>query len=143
MLCLFRNSLIHPRLDPVAVALSWAATLYWLYFAFIEKALWAKIMQGEAIIVDLVFGFPLVLAFAIMIYASVYWSFKLLLVLFYPAGLIDKPNPYEFDDDQESSDNEESKYFEEQFGKDNLNSTDKADSNQAIDNSQKNDVNHR
>lgn len=90
MLCLFRNSQIHPRLDPAAVALSWAATLYWLYFAFIEKALLGKIQSGEAIIVDLVFGLPLVLAFAVMIYATIYWSLKLLLVLLWPAGLVDK-----------------------------------------------------
>ncbi len=143
MLCLFRNSLIHPRLDPVAVSLSWAATFYWLYFAFIEKALWSKIMQGEAIIVDLVFGFPLVLAFAIMIYASVYWSFKLLLVLFYPAGLIEKPN-YEFDQDLEEIDDD--LYGQGPFGEEYWETKENQESSKSAksdSNSQNDDVNHR
>ena len=88
MLCLFRNSHIHPRLDPVAIALSWAGTLFWLHFAFVEKDFWHKIQTGNALIIDLVFGLPLVFAFAVMVYASIYWSLKLLLVLFLPAGLV-------------------------------------------------------
>ncbi|WP_321276458.1 hypothetical protein [Thiomicrorhabdus indica] len=139
MLCLFRNSLIHPRLDPVAVALSWAATLYWLYFAFIEKALWSKILQGEAIIIDLVFGLPLVLAFAIMTYASVYWSFKLILVLLYPAGLTDKPSN-EIDDSYE---NESNQLMEKKLGEDYWHQKEEAQLVKPNNNSQKNDSNHR
>lgn len=97
MLCLFRNSQIHPKLDPVAVALSWAATLYWLYFAFIEKALLDKIQTGNALLIDLVFGFPLVIFFAIMVYATVYWAIKLLLVVLWPVALIEKPQSFETD----------------------------------------------
>lgn len=88
MLCLFRNSHIHPRLDPVALALSWAGTLFWLHFAFVEKDFWHKIQTGNTLIIDLVFGLPLVFAFAVMVYASIYWLLKLLLVLFLPAGLV-------------------------------------------------------
>ncbi|WP_130537356.1 hypothetical protein [Thiomicrorhabdus indica] len=139
MLCLFRNSLIHPRLDPVAVALSWAATLYWLYFAFIEKALWSKILQGEAIIIDLVFGLPLVLAFAIMTYASVYWSFKLILVLLYPAGLTDKPSN-EIDDSYE---NESNQLMEKKLGADYWHQKEDVQPVKPNNNSQKNDSNHR
>jgi len=139
MLCLFRNSLIHPRLDPVAVALSWAATLYWLYFAFIEKALWSKILQGEAIIIDLVFGLPLVLAFAIMTYASVYWSFKLILVLLYPAGLTDKPSN-EIDDSYE---NESNQLMEKKLGEDYWHHKEDVQPVKPNNNSQKNDSNHR
>lgn len=139
MLCLFRNSLIHPRLDPVAVALSWAATLYWLYFAFIEKALWSKILQGEAIIIDLVFGLPLVLAFAIMTYASVYWSFKLILVLLYPAGLTDKPSN-EIDDSYENASNQ---LMEKKLGEDYWHQKEDVQPVKPNNNSQKNDSNHR
>lgn len=91
MLCLFRNSNIHPRLDPAAIALSWIATLYWLHFAFIEKELFGKIQAGHALLIDLLFGLPLVLAFAVMIYATVYWLIKVILVLLWPAALVAKP----------------------------------------------------
>lgn len=101
MLCLFRNSHIHPRLDPAAIAISLAATLWWLYFAFIEKDLMSKISSGQALIVDLVFGLPLVLALAVMVYATVYWSLKLLLVLFFPKALVAKPEEiYELQEDE-------------------------------------------
>lgn len=110
MLCLFRNSIIHPKLDPVALALSWAAVVYWLYFAFIEKALWPKMMQGEALIVDLVFGVPIVLAFAVIIYATVYWFFKLILVAFLPAGLVAKASAVDHYEEDSENLPEESQY---------------------------------
>lgn len=115
MLCLFRNSIIHPKLDPVALALSWAALVYWLYFAFIEKALWPKIVQGEALIVDLVFGVPIVLAFAVIIYATVYWSFKLILVFFLPAGLVEKHTPHEAPDSSDTENLPEETEFGKQY----------------------------
>lgn len=88
MLCLFRNSKIHPRLDKYAILASLLSVFAWLYFAFIEKALWTKLVEGKALIVDLVFGLPLVLALAIVVYALVYWSLKILLIFLIPQAII-------------------------------------------------------
>ncbi|BBP45976.1 hypothetical protein THMIRHAS_13490 [Thiosulfatimonas sediminis] len=67
------------------IALSWLAVFFWLEFAFIEKALVDKVFAGHALIVDLVFGLPLVLALAIVIYAMVYWSIKAVCIFLFPA----------------------------------------------------------
>jgi len=106
MLCLFRNSLIHPRLDPAAIALSWIGTLYWLYFAFIEKALFDKITAGHALIVDLVFGLPLVFAVAIMIYATIYWGIKAVLATVFPMALVPKETGMIFEEDMGELENQ-------------------------------------
>ncbi|WP_238696212.1 hypothetical protein [Thiomicrorhabdus sediminis] len=44
----------------------------------------SKLFAGQALLVDLVVGIPLVLAMAVMVYASVYWSFKLLIIFLLP-----------------------------------------------------------
>jgi len=78
MLCLFRNTQIHTSLNRYAVLISLSAVVAWLYFTFVEKDLFNKLIEGKALIVDLVFGLPLVLALAIVVYATVYWVLKLL-----------------------------------------------------------------
>ena len=88
MLCLFRNSRIHPKLDKYAILASLMSVLAWLYFAFIEKALMDKLIEGKALIVDLVFGLPLVLALAVVVYATVYWTLKILLIYLLPQAII-------------------------------------------------------
>jgi hypothetical protein len=88
MLCLFRNSRIHPRLDRYAILASLISVFAWLYFAFIEKSLLTKLLEGKALIVDLVFGVPLVLALAIVVYALVYWTLKLIVILLLPQAII-------------------------------------------------------
>lgn len=88
MLCLFRNSKIHPRLDKYAILASWLSVFAWLYFAFIEKSLMNKLIEGKALIVDLVFGLPLVLALAIVVYALVYWTLKLIVIFLIPQAIV-------------------------------------------------------
>ncbi|QKI89146.1 hypothetical protein [Thiomicrorhabdus xiamenensis] len=88
MLCLFRNSRIHPKLNPWAILLSWIAVLFWLEFAFLEKELVEKIFAGHALIIDLLVGLPLVLAMAIMIYALVYWGIKVALIYLKPSWIV-------------------------------------------------------
>jgi len=88
MFCLFRNSKIHPRLDKYAILASLLSVFAWLYFAFVEKSLMSKLFEGKALIVDLVFGLPLVLAMAIVVYALVYWSLKLIVIFLIPQAII-------------------------------------------------------
>lgn len=88
MLCLFRNSKIHPRLDRYAILASWLSVFAWLYFAFIEKSLMGKLIEGKALIVDLVFGLPLVLALAVVVYAMVYWLLKIIVIFLLPQAIV-------------------------------------------------------
>ncbi len=88
MLCLFRNSRIHPRLDKYAILASLLSVFAWLYFAFIEKALMTKLIEGKALIVDLVFGIPLVLALAVVVYALVYWTLKIIVIFLIPQAIV-------------------------------------------------------
>ena len=88
MFCLFRNSKIHPKLDKYAILASLLSVFAWLYFAFVEKSLMSKLFEGKALIVDLVFGLPLVLAMAIVVYALVYWSLKLIVIFLLPQAII-------------------------------------------------------
>lgn len=87
MLQLFRQAHIQPHLNRYVVMLSLVATVGWLYFSFIEKALLAKLFEGQALIVDLVFGLPLVLMMAVIVYAICYWSCKLLIIWLWPQQL--------------------------------------------------------
>jgi len=88
MLCLFRNTQIHPSLNRYAVLISLSAVVAWLYFTFVEKDLFNKLIEGKALIVDLVFGLPLVLALAIVVYATVYWVLKLLVIFLLPQAIV-------------------------------------------------------
>lgn len=112
MFCLFRNSKIHPRLDKYAIIASLLSVFAWLYFAFIEKSLLAKLFEGKALIVDLVFGLPLVLALAIVVYALVYWSLKLIVIFLIPQAII----PVEDHDLNTSLSEEEIAQLEKEHG---------------------------
>ena len=81
MLCLFRNTKLHPTVNLFAIFISLASVVGWLYFTFIHKNLMQMLFEGQALIVDLVFGLPLVLALAVVVYATVFWVFKLILVI--------------------------------------------------------------
>ncbi|GAB6070296.1 hypothetical protein JCM30760_13930 [Thiomicrorhabdus hydrogeniphila] len=84
MLCLFRNTKLHPLLNLIAILLSLSSVVGWLYFTFVHKNLFEMLFEGQALIVDLVFGLPLVLALAVVIYATVFWVFKLIIILLLP-----------------------------------------------------------
>ncbi|WEJ63729.1 hypothetical protein [Thiomicrorhabdus lithotrophica] len=115
MLCLFRNTKIHPRLNKYAILVSLIAVLGWLYFTFIEKSLLQKLFEGQALIVDLVFGLPLVLALAIVVYATVYWVLKLLVIVLLPQAIVhiesDDVHADVLEEDIESLENEHGKEY--------------------------------
>lgn len=115
MLCLFRNSRIHPRLDKYAILASWFSVFAWLYFAFIEKSLMNKLIEGKALIVDLVFGLPLVLALAVVVYALVYWTLKLIVIFLIPQAIVridaDESFPENMDDEIRQLEDEHGKEY--------------------------------
>ncbi len=84
MFCLFRNSHIHPSLNRYVILLSLSGVIGWLYFTIIEKSLVNMVMSGDALIVDLVFGLPLVLMMAVVVYATIYWTCKILIIIALP-----------------------------------------------------------
>ncbi|GKT12925.1 MAG: hypothetical protein ISEC1_P1917 [Thiomicrorhabdus sp.] len=88
MFCLFRNSQIEPRLNRYVVLLSMLGVIGWLYFSFIEKSLASKLFEGQALLVDLVFGLPLVLMLAVVVYATIYWACKLIIMFLLPNAII-------------------------------------------------------
>ncbi|WP_319379645.1 hypothetical protein [Thiomicrorhabdus sp.] len=90
---------MHPQLNIWFQILSLGAVILWLYFTFIEKSLVSKVFEGQALLIDLLFGLPLVLALAVVIYASVFWSLKLVLVIAFPQFLEQVEVVYEEDED--------------------------------------------
>lgn len=88
MLCLFRNTKLHPQLNRYVVLISLFAVIAWLYFTFIEKSLIRKLFEGQALIVDLVFGLPLVIALAVVVYATVFWTLKVIIIMTMPQAII-------------------------------------------------------
>lgn len=89
MFCLFKNSRLSLPFHLLASLLSWSSVLYWLYFSFINKSFLENVFSGKALFIDLLFGLPIVLIFAIVIYAFIYWSLKVLVILFLPHTLIE------------------------------------------------------
>ncbi|WP_051347227.1 hypothetical protein [Thiomicrorhabdus chilensis] len=113
MFCLFKNSHIHPRINLYVVLVSLLSVVAWLYFAFIEKELVTKLFEGQAIMVDLLLGIPLVLMLAVVVYATVYWFFKLLIVYFLPQAIV-PAQQFETLDDEMTEETLES--LQEQLG---------------------------
>ncbi len=113
---LFRHHRIEPKLNRYAVLLSLGAVIGWLYFSFIEKSFVGKMISGDALIVDLVLGLPLVLMFTIIVYACAYWSCKLLIIFLLPQALI----PYQREDPKQEA---ETQRQEEAHGKNYWNKT--------------------
>lgn len=114
MFCLFRNSQIEPRLNRYVILLSLIGVMAWLYFSFVEKSLVGKVLSGEALIVDLVFGLPLVLMLAVVVYACIYWGCKLLIILLLPDSIIMKSDETQQLEDEMSE--EEISHLEEKHG---------------------------
>ena len=88
MFGLFRTAQLYPKVNFYLIAIAWIGVLFWLNFTFIEKALIVKVMSGEAILVDLLFGLPLVLMLAVVVYATIYWFLKLIIVYVYPQAIM-------------------------------------------------------
>jgi len=88
MFCLFKNSHLYPKVNFYIIAAAWIGVLFWLNFTFLEKELVFKVMSGEAILVDLLFGLPLVLMLAVVVYATIYWFLKLVIVYLFPQAIM-------------------------------------------------------
>lgn len=88
MFCLFRNSKIAYPLNLWVWLASIAPVMYWLYFAMVEKDFLHNFVSGQSLFVDLLLGLPVVLIFAIVIYAMVFWVLKLLVILLMPSWII-------------------------------------------------------
>lgn len=114
MFCLFRNSHIHPSLNRYIILLSLFGVIGWLYFTMIEKSLVNMLMSGDALIVDLVLGLPLVLMMAVVVYATIYWTCKILLIMLLPQFIV--PAEPESDVLQEQLEADNIQALEEQHG---------------------------
>ncbi|MDA3807764.1 MAG: hypothetical protein PF440_07610 [Thiomicrorhabdus sp.] len=114
MFCLFRNSHIHPRLNRYVILLSLLGVIGWLYFTIIEKSLVTMLKSGDALIVDLVFGLPLVLMMGVVIYATIYWTCKILIIIALPKFIV--PAEPEGDVLQEQLEEDNIQTLEEQHG---------------------------
>lgn len=90
----FRYYRIEPKLNRYAVLFSLSAVIGWLYFSFIEKSFVGKMISGEALIVDLVLGLPLVMMFTIIVYACAYWFCKIFVIFLLPRAMV----PYKQED---------------------------------------------
>lgn len=88
MLCLFRNARLSPFFHLLASLISWGSVFYWFYFSLIHKSFLENVFSGQVLLVDLLFGLPIVLIFAIVIYAFLYWSIKLFVILVFPHTII-------------------------------------------------------
>lgn len=99
MLCLFRNSRLSPFYHLLASAISLGSVLYWFYFSLIQKSFLENVFSGQALMVDLLFGLPIVLIFAIVIYAFLYWSVKFLVILLLPHTIIHIASELEEEDE--------------------------------------------
>ena len=114
MFCLFKNSHLVPKVNFLLVALAWLGALAWLNFTFIEKDLVFKVIAGDAILVDLLFGVPLVLMLAVVVYATIYWFLKLVVVYLFPQAIMP---PSELDLQSElAEDPELEQSLQEQYG---------------------------
>lgn len=125
MFCLFRNSHIHPTLNRYVILVSLLSVIGWLYFSFVEKSLVSKVFEGQALIVDLVFGLPLVLMLAVVVYATVYWSCKLLIIFLAPQAIV--ANQSEEEASSQKAETEEVKALEKELGQEYWSETAKDD----------------
>ncbi|HIE39962.1 MAG TPA: hypothetical protein EYP76_00845 [Thiomicrorhabdus sp.] len=113
----FRHYRIESKLNRYAVLFSLSAVIGWLYFSFIEKSFVGKMMSGEAQMVDLVLGLPLVMMFTIIVYACAYWFCKLLVIALLPRAMV----PYQREEDPKQE--EETLQQEKTHGKNYWNKT--------------------
>ncbi|MBF6056894.1 MULTISPECIES: hypothetical protein [Thiomicrorhabdus] len=90
---------MHPKLNFWFQSISLVAVVVWLYFTFVEKSLISRLFEGQALLIDLLLGLPLVLALAVVIYASVFWTLKLILVLAFPQFLQTIETHYDGDEE--------------------------------------------
>lgn len=88
MFCLFRNSRIINPYNYFVILISISPVIYWLHFALVEKQFLDNFFSGQSLFVDLLLGLPVVLIFAIVIYAMIFWVLKLAIVLLMPSWVV-------------------------------------------------------
>lgn len=99
MLDLFRYAHPPKKTQRLMVLVSSIAALFWLYFSIIQQQLLQRMLEGKAQILDALIGFPLVIALAIVIYATVYWFIKWIIILLAPQTLTLPPEEDEVEFD--------------------------------------------
>lgn len=101
MFCKFRQSKLQFPINWVVAIISLLPVLVWLHFAFVQKGFLSQFVAGQTLLVDLFLGLPVVLVFAIVIYAMMAWSLKLLIMLFMPQWIL----PIACDDEENEDEN--------------------------------------
>lgn len=91
----FRYGKLPAKLDKITVFSGLLLAGFWLYFALIRKEFVLRVFTGQTVLLDLLIGLPIVLAFAIMVYAIVIWSVKILVMIAAPK-LITMPDLDEY-----------------------------------------------
>lgn len=91
----FRYGKLPSKLDKITVFSGLLLAGFWLYFALIRKEFVLRVFTGQTVLLDLLIGLPIVLAFAIMVYAIVIWSVKILVMIAAPK-LITMPDLDEY-----------------------------------------------
>lgn len=103
MLEYFRYGQLPKSINQIMTALGLSAAIIWLYYSIVEKRLMDRLLTGQAELLDALIGFPLVLALAIVIYATVVWSIKLSIIFIAPKLITLPPqDELEFTDDETS-----------------------------------------
>lgn len=101
MFSLFRRSRLVPGLHKLTVLVAWLMVAYWLKFTFVDKAFLDTLFSGSALFVDLLLGLPVVLIFAVVLYALVYWLVKMVTLLLFPNWVVIDDEPLEDDETYE------------------------------------------
>ncbi|GAB6034317.1 hypothetical protein [Galenea microaerophila] len=98
MFCLFKNAMLPRWGQWLTWLVGWGAALAWLYFSLIDQGLGHKIVNGGALMVDLLLALPLTLFMAVILYAFFYWLARLMVILLFRNQITFKtPDPSEED----------------------------------------------
>ena len=109
MFCLFKNAVLPRWGQWLSGFAGWSIALWWLYFTMIEQGLGEKVLNGHALLVDLLLALPLVLFMAVILYALFYWLVRACIIVFFRQQ-VSFPTPKEADEDLSDQ--------EAEFGKD-------------------------
>ncbi len=85
---LFLYGTLTPGLRKISEIAGAISVISWLYFTFIYKRFIVRFLEGSLTLVDLLVGLPLVIALAVVIYATVVWLIKWLVILFSPQHVV-------------------------------------------------------
>lgn len=87
----YLTKFLYGRLDSsvhlMANLLGLMVAIGWLYFTLIHKKFFLLFSSGQLALIDLLIGFPLIIALAPVLYALVYWLIKWIVIFFFPEKL--------------------------------------------------------